>query len=188
MKVELKDFEIELKDDPSYRIKPASNPIYGYEYSQGAIIKNLVFTINKRAIIVRDIASKQEVSSAILCENGGKAALTQDCFKLAEDKLWICVGDKMYCLAIPSLEVNWFRNVDFGTIHSINFFGGDLIIHGNMGLVRIGKEGEVIWKFSEGNGVFIPGEERLKIFEKYIELIDGNDQKYTVNEDGKALS
>ncbi|MBX2873929.1 MAG: hypothetical protein KTR30_17570 [Saprospiraceae bacterium] len=94
MKVDCNHFEVELKDDASYRIKPAGNPIYTYEYSQGEIIKNLVFTINKRAVIVRDGESKQEISSAILCENGGKAALTQDCFKLAEDKLWICVGDK----------------------------------------------------------------------------------------------
>ena len=72
MKVDFKNFEIELKDDPSYRIKPAGNPMYRYEFSQGAIIKNLVFTINKRAIIVIDATSKEEVSSAILCENGGK--------------------------------------------------------------------------------------------------------------------
>jgi len=187
MKVDFKNFEIELKDDASYRIKSAGNPIYKYEYSNGEIIKNLAFTINKRAIIVRDFERKQEISSAILCENGGKAELTQDCFKLAEDELWICVGDKIYCLAIPGLEVSWFRNVDFGTIHSINFFGGDLIIHCNIGLVRIGKDGEVIWKFSEGNGVFIPGEGRLRIFEKHIELIDGNDKQYIVDEFGKTL-
>lgn len=188
MTVDFKHFEIELKDDPSYRIKSTGTPIYAYEFSQGAIIKNLMFTINKRAIIVRDATSKQEVSSAILCENGGKAELTQHSFKLEEDQLWICVGDKMYGLDIPTLEVNWFSNIDFGTIHSINFFGGDLIIHGNMGLVRISKDGKVKWKFSEGNGVFIPGEGRLKIFEKHIEVIDGNDQKYMVTEDGKALS
>lgn len=187
MKVDFKHFEIELKDDASYRIKPASNPIYTYEFSTGEIIKNLAFTINKRAVIVRDAQDKHEISSAILCENGGKAELTQDSFKLEEDRLWICVGDKMYCLNIPSLQVNWFHNVDFGTIHSINFFGEDLILHGNMGLVRIGKDGEIIWKFSEGNGVFIPGEGRLKLFEKHIELIDGNDKKYRINEFGEAI-
>lgn len=93
----------------------------------------------------------------------------------------------MYCLVILSLDVNWFCNVDFGIIYFINFFGGDLIIYGNMGLVRISKDGEVIWRFSEGNGVFILGEGKLKVFEKYIELIDGNDQKYMVNEDGKVI-
>lgn len=188
MKVDFKNFEIELKDDASYRIKPASNPIYRYEFSNGEIIKNLAFTINKRAVIVRDAKDKHEISSAILCENGGKAELTQDSFKLAEDRLWICVGDKMYCLSMPSLEVIWFNNVDFGTIHSVNFFAEDLIIHGNMGLARIGKDGEIKWKFNEGNGVFIPGEGRLRIFEKHLELIDGNDQKFKINEFGEAIS
>ena len=188
MRVDFKHFEIELKDDPSYRIKSTGTPIYAYEFSQGAVIKNLIFTINKRAIIVRDATSKQEISSAILCENGGKAELTQDSFKLEEGQLWICAGDKMYSLDIPSLQVKWFINIDFGTIHSINFFGGDLIIHSNMGLVRINKKGETIWKFSEGNGVFIPGEGRLKLFEKHIELIDGNDQQYRINEFGESIS
>ena len=94
----------------------------------------------------------------------------------------------MYCLAVPSLQVNWFNNIDFGTIHSINFFGGDLIIHGNMGLVRIAKDGKIKWKFNEGNGVFVPGEGRLKIFEKHIELIDGNNKNYVINELGEAIT
>ncbi len=188
MKINLKSFEVELKDDPSYLIRPSGNPMYKYEYSHGQIIKNRVFTINKRAIVVRDTAGKYEISSAILCENGGKAGLAQDSFKLEEDKLWVCVGDKMYSLDIPTLHINWFNSIDFGTIHSINFFGRDLIIHANTGLVRMSRKGEIIWKFSEGNGVFIPGEGRLKLFERHIELIDGNDQKYVVNEDGKAIS
>lgn len=75
MKVDFKDFEIELKDDFLYRIKFVGNFIYGYEFFQGIIIKNLVFMINKRVVIVRDIGSKQEVFSVILCENGGKVVL-----------------------------------------------------------------------------------------------------------------
>lgn len=188
MKIDYKTYEIELKDDRSYSTRSSDNLVsYKFEYSSGQINKNRIFTINKRGIIIRDLTNKLEISSAILCENGGRTAITEDIYKIEEDKLWICVGDTMYCLKIPNLEVNWFNRVDYGANFSIHNFEEDFIVFGDLGLIRISKSGAIKWRFMGDGGIFIPGEGNLKVFEKHIELIDGNGEKYVINALGEKL-
>lgn len=188
MKILHNKYEIEIIDDKSFSSKSSGNLTnYRFEYSGGQINKSRIYTINKRGVIVRDSDSGEELSSAILFENGGRTAVSHDIYEIENEKIWISIGDKLYCLNIPDLTVAWFREIDYGTNHSINKFKDDFIVHGNLGIMRISKGGEVIWKFTGGGGVFIPGEEKLKIFENHIELKDGNDNKFVIDESGVEI-
>lgn len=188
MKINYKTYEIELIEDNSYSTISADNlRDYKFEYFGGEINKNRIYTINKRGLIIKEIGTGVEVSTAILCENGGRTKISQDIYCLEEDKLWICVGDKLYCLNIPALTVDWFNRIDYGTNYSITKFKTDFIVFGELGLVRMTKEGTIKWRFM-GSGIFLSGKNNLKFFENHIELIDGNSEKYMINEFGEELS
>jgi hypothetical protein len=188
MKILYDKYEIELKNDRFYSNKSSNNLInYQLEYYEGQINNARIYTINKRGVIIRDNYSGIEISSAILCENGGRTEISQDIYEIDNDKIWISVGDKMYCLNIPDLTINWFNRIDYGTTYSINNFGEDFIVHGDLGLIRIGKNGEIKWRFMGGRGIFIPGEGKLKFFDNHIELIDGNNDKFIINEFGEEI-
>jgi len=188
MKILYDKYEAEIIDDNSYSSKSSGNLTnYKFEYSAGQINKSRIYTLNKRGIIVRDNNSGEELSSAILFENGGKSAISEDIYEMENEKIWICIGDKIYCLNIPDLTIAWFKETNYGTNHSINKFRNDFIIHGELGILRMNKEGEIIWKFMGGGGVFIPGKERLKILDTHIELTDGNDNNFIINEFGEEI-
>lgn len=189
MVISYKDFEIEVKDEQAYSVKYAGNATnYQFEYARGKLIENKIFPLNKRGIIIKNVELQKEIASAILCENGGRSGISKDILALEADRLWVCVGDAMYCMVIPTLEVAWFCHLDYGTNHSIHHFQEDFVVHANLGLVRITKQGEIKWKFSGGIGVFVPGDGRLTIFDHHIELIDGNEKKFTINEFGEEMN
>ncbi|MEM6723987.1 MAG: hypothetical protein AAF598_08110 [Bacteroidota bacterium] len=186
MKITAPPYEIEITDDPTYGIHGSGKPgKYTYEYSNGTLLQKRAFAINKRGIVIRK--GNQEIASAILCENGGRSMLTEHIYFLDDDLLCVCIGDKLYGFHFPELEVQWFCPVDFGTVHSVHSFSGDLVVHANSGLVRIDRSGEIQWRFQGGNGVFTPGADRLTVFEKHIEVIDGNDRKFMIDASGKEL-
>ena len=182
-------YGIEIKDDRAYSTKSSDNLInYKFEYANGQINTSRIYTINKRGVIVRDKNSGDVLSSAILCENGGRTAISEDIYEVENGKLWICVGDKMYCLNIPDLTIQWFNRIDYGTNHSVNRFKNDFVVYGDLGILRISKDGEIKWRFMGGGGVFIPGEGKLKIFDNHIELIDGNNDKFIIDEFGVEIT
>lgn len=189
MKITHDQYEIEIVNDRSYSTRSSDNLInYKFEYSGGQLNQSRIYTINKRGIILRDVASSEVISSAILCENGGRTDVSEDVYKLENEKLWICVGDKIYCLNLPDLTVDWFNRIDYGTNYSINIFKNDFLIHGELGIIRIEKSGAIKWRFMGGGGIFLPGEGKLKISDDFIELIDGNNEKFTIDEFGKEIS
>ncbi|MEO1437258.1 MAG: hypothetical protein AAFV80_17080 [Bacteroidota bacterium] len=186
MQINFPPYTIAISDDPTYGIHGSGQPgKYTYEYSDGELIRKRAFAINKRGITIKK--GDQTIASAILCENGGRSTISEAIFHLEHDFLYVCIGDKLYALSFPSLKVNWFYPVDFGTIHSVNSFAGDLLIHANSGLVRISKSGSIQWRFQGGNGVFTPGDNRLSLTEGQITVIDGNDRKFVLDGNGEEI-
>jgi len=188
MIIPFKEYEIEIKDDNTYSIKSSNNSTnYRFEYFGGQIIKNRVYPLNKRGIIVRNKKDQSEIYSAILCENGGRSKLGDGIYQIADEKIWTCIGDKIYCLNLPNLNITWYGHEKFGTIYSIHKFNNDFLIYGELGLIRMAKNGELKWHFT-GKGIFLSGRDKIKILANQIELKDGNHQKYLIDEMGKEIN
>ena len=186
MKIEYENYEIEIVDDNFY-VDNTSKHNYQSKYSGGHKVNGRSYAINKRGIIIKELNNESLFSSILLCENGGRTKISLDLFKIIEDDLLICIGDKIYCLKIPNLQINWFKSLPLGTNYLINSFKEDYLVFGEIGLVRINEAGEEIWHYKGENGIFIPGNGKLKISDSVIELIDGNDKKYIIDESGKEI-
>ena len=180
-------FEIELRQEQGYLIKSKNNTnTYQFEYHGGQIIKNLVYPLNKRGIIVRNQRDNSEVASAILCENGGKSVLDDHAFSLIDDSIWICIGDKLYCLALPNLQVQWFGDIGIGSNYSIQSFEEDVLVFGELGVVRLGNDGSSKWQY-KGGGIFLPGADKWSICGNQIVLLDANKQKHHLDTNGTLI-
>lgn len=186
MKIEYGNYKIEIVDDNFY-VDNTSKHNYQSKYSDGHKVTGRSYAINKRGIIIKELNSESVFSSVLLCENGGRTTISPDLFKINEGDLLICIGDKVYCLKIPNLQINWLKSLPLGINYSINNFKGDYLVFGEIGLVRMSKIGEEIWHYKGENGIFTPGNGKLKISDKTIELIDGNDKKYIIDESGKEM-
>lgn len=190
MKIEYKEYEIEMLDLEEYSAK---NKVdirkYKFKYSRDLENQEKTCSSSKHGIRVKNEISGNEISSAIICGHGGKTTIHPKCYLIENDKIWICVGDKIYCLRLPNLEIEWFKKFDCATNFSINSFKGDFIIHGELEIMRINHEGKVIWRFG-GKDIFVTrkGEESFQIEGSIIKAKDWSGNKYIIEENGIDLT
>lgn len=111
MKHNYKNFEIEILDDPNYILNSVDN-LKQYEkvYFDEKHPEDKFCPTSKHAIAVNKFGS--EISNAIICEVGGSTGIHENSFIIEDDKIWIRICNKIYCLKIPSLELLWKKEFD----------------------------------------------------------------------------
>ena len=130
-----------------------------------------------------------EKCSALLLESGGATRISENSFQIKNDRIYICCSDQIYSLNLTDLSANWRNQYDVGTCLGIYEFDEDFIVHGEIQVSRIDKNGETKWGFS-GRDIFVnpDGKTEFKIIENRIELVDWEGYKYVLNADGKILT
>lgn len=187
MKISYENYEIEIREESNYTFNSTDN-LRQFEkvYFEGKNHEDRFYPNNKYSVIVYQDA--EEISSAVICEIGGKTSITGKTFVIDGDKIWICIGDKVYCLTIPKLELVWCKKLDYVTVFSINKLENDFIIHGELEIKRITKSGEIVWYFS-GRDIWInmEGKTELQIENDRIKLFDFESNEYNINFNGKLI-
>jgi len=93
-------------------------------------------------------------------------------------KLFLAIGNRVCCLDLPSLALEWQKRVDvascFGLYLSPDKAG--VISHGETDIVKLSFGGAIEWSVS-GNDVF---SEKFILLPDHVEAIDFNHQKYTI--------
>ncbi|SHG85860.1 hypothetical protein [Flavobacterium defluvii] len=187
MKVNYKNFEIELLDDPNYSLNSADNfRQYKKVYFQEKRQENCFYPESKHVIIIKEFGI--EISSSIICEVGWAMNVTEDSFIIEEDKIWIIGCSEIYCLEIPTLELIWQKDYNSFALFSIHKLDDDFVIHGELEILRITKEGEIIWSFGGRDiWVTIDGKNVFTIENKSIRLFDFESNEYVIDFDGKQI-
>lgn len=186
MKLNYKNFKIEILDDPNYTLNSVNNlrqyeKIYFNENQEDRF-----YPTSKHAIIVNEFG--REISNAIICEVGGGTGIHENSFIIEDDKIWIRICNKIYCLEIPSLELIWKKEFDNFTNLSIHKLEEDIIIHGELEIFRITKEGEIVWHFG-GRDIWIniQGKTEFSIENKAIRLFDFESNEYVLDFAGNQI-
>jgi hypothetical protein len=130
-----------------------------------------------------------EKCSALLLETGGATGISKSSFIIKNDLIYICCSDQIYSLNLTDLSTNWRNQYDIATCYGIYEFDEDFIVHGEIQISRINKNGEIKWNFS-ARDIFVnrDGKTEFKIVENRIELVDWEGYKYELNAEGKLLS
>ena len=187
MEINYRTYQIEIFDDPTFVPNSYDNKReFKKNFFEGDTLRETKFSGTKRAIILRENGA--EVSSAIICEVGGATMITPQSIITDNNKIWICICNKVYCLEIPTLELRWKKEIDFITNFSINRLENDLILHGELEIKRITLEGEIVWSFG-GRDIWvnIEGKPEFTIEEDKIRLFDFESNEYVIDFNGRLL-
>jgi len=130
-----------------------------------------------------------EKCSALLLETGGATGISENSFLIKNDRIYICCSDQIYSLNLTDLSANWRNQYDIATCFGIYEFDEDFIVHGEIQVSRIDKNGKTKWNFS-ARDIFVnpDGKTEFRIVKNGIELIDWQGYKYELNADGKILT
>ncbi|MCM0668473.1 hypothetical protein [Flavobacterium tyrosinilyticum] len=183
MNVSYKNFEIEVINDKNYVLNSSNNL---HQYQKAYCEENEFRSSSKHAVIIKEHGI--EISSAIICETEGATGIHENSCIIEDDKIWILVSNKIYCLKIPSLEIIWLKEFDQFTNFCLYKLEEDLLIHGELEIFRITKNGEIIWSFG-GRDIWVnpEGNEELTIEDNTILLVDFESNRYILDFDGKLL-
>jgi outer membrane protein assembly factor BamB len=128
------------------------------------------------------------VKSCLIIATGGATTIHQRSSILDEDKLVVCCGDSVFCFSIPALDLVWNVKADQATCFNIVKNEDNYIIHGELQISKINKEGQILWEFS-GSDIFVSlkGNEEFIIENDGILLEDFEGTKYKIDFDGKLI-
>ena len=127
------------------------------------------------AIAVR--FSTPETSRTVLIRAFGFSSGRAHSGVLLNGLLIVAVGNRVCGLEVPGLEIRWHLEVDLSAVFGVHTIPGsetDVIVHGELGLLRMSKSGEVIWK-SAGKDI-LTGD--LLFVGDSIEISDFEEDKY----------
>jgi len=188
MTIQFKEYTLYITDDSNYTLNSTDNiASYSLVYSDGKMNSDRGYVMSKHGI--RIFNGEKELTSALVCEPGGRTTIHENSFILANDSLLICCADKIYSLAIPTLQIQWKRRFDPATCLAIYPFKNDFIIHGELQITRIDSEGNEKWGFS-GRDIFITpkGENAIELLDDKIKLLDWEGYEYILNADGQVIT
>lgn len=187
MRVVYKKYNIDIVDDSTYTLNSADNNVkYDIEYFGGMLNTDRVYPTSKHGIRISEDGI--EIKSAIICEIGGATSIHDTSFVMVDDSILICCCNKVYSLTIPDLKINWKKRLDPETCFSIYPFKDDFIIHGELQITRIDKEGNEKWTFG-ARDIFITqgGKGSIKFMGEQIILKDWEGYEYVLNEHGQEI-
>jgi hypothetical protein len=102
--------------------------------------------------------------------------------------LIITCCNKLFSLSLPDLSINWAIKPDWATCFSIYFYLDTYIIHGELEVSRINREGEILWSFG-GMDIFVCLYEGIPfaMHDNFIDLTDFNGFRYRIDYDGNLI-
>ncbi|WP_051313469.1 hypothetical protein [Sporocytophaga myxococcoides] len=187
MEISYNGYTIKIVDDSSYTLKSVDNKSsYDFEYFEGMAIKDRVHPSSKHG--VRVYKDGKELTSAIISEIGGATTIHHNSAVVKGNSLVICCSDMIYSLSIPELRINWRKRLDLSTCFGVYHFMDDLVVHGELQITRIDKEGNEKWSFG-ARDIFVTQDGRVSIELRgdKIKLIDWNGDMYVLNEYGQEI-
>ena len=129
-----------------------------------------------------------ELNSALITAEGGASGLHETSQIIENNRILICCCDSVFCLEIPTLNLFWKTKVDFATAFEIYKVDDSYIIHGELEISRIDKNGQIIWNNSGGDIFTTPeGTNTFEITENYIKALDWNKNVYMWDFDGNEI-
>jgi hypothetical protein len=157
-------------------------PFYEKEY----LPESICFLSNKFGI--RIFEKGIEINRATIVNGFGATSLHERSQVFYENQILICCGDSVFCLDIPALILKWKTKVDEITAFQIFKLDGGYVVHGELEITKINKEGDILWQNS-GRDIFITpeGKNDFEIKDSYIQAKDWDHQIYKWNFDGEEI-
>ncbi len=128
------------------------------------------------------------LKSAVIGSMGGGTVIHDSSTIIEKDRLLICCSDTIFCLSIPDLTLMWRTKADQATCFEIYKYQDSYIIHGELEISRLDKDGKILWQQS-GADIFttLDGQDSFIITDNYILATDWENRKYKFDFNGNLL-
>lgn len=128
------------------------------------------------------------LKSAVVGSIGGGSGIHETSTIIEDDRALICCSDSVFCLSIPELSLLWKTKADQATCFEIFKHKDDYIVHGELEISRIDKNGEIVWQ-QGGRDIFttLEGKDGFAITDEYILATDWENRKYKFDYNGKII-
>ena len=178
-----KEYQIEIINDETYTEGSADNTNhYDLVYKDPA--DDVYIPSSKHGVkVYRDGIYK----SAILLAAGGGTGVYADSAIIDNDNLITRCCNKVFSLTLPDLQLNWITEGDWATCFSIHLYKESYIIHGEMFITRLARDGTIMWQ-AGARDIFVNINHQGDTFQmrdEYIELMDFQGYRYKLTYDGK---
>lgn len=179
-----KDLTIEVLDEPIFKVGSADNN-FNYTKSYFGNGAEEYPTSNHGVKIFQDDV---QTNNCILIASGGATGIHQNSSLVDNDHLLICCCDTIFCLTLPGLKLKWKTQCDPATCLQIYKQQDDYIIHGELQITKLNKDGQIKWEFG-GADIFvsIENEGAFTLEDDGILLTDFAKVRYKIDFNGKLI-
>lgn len=129
------------------------------------------------------------INSALIgVSSGGRTSISGSSSIIEEDRLVLCCSNTICCLSVPEMKMLWQTEADTATCFQIFKYEEDYIVHGEMDISRLDKNGVIIWQAS-GEDIFVMQDdgEGFTMKEDHIYAKDFCGKEYKIGYDGKCI-
>ncbi len=175
------NYEVTLRDEPTYSRNSADNPRrYIHEYCRNDEYQY----VSAHGINVEE--NEEALGSVVLLGVGGATGVNENSLAFDGNSLYVAAGDALYSLSLPGLELNWCEKVDFATCFGVYWLKDRncLLTWGELEIGCYSKAGVKLWG-SSGQDIFTEG---LKIKNNIAKVTDFSGDVYEINLDDGVIS
>ena len=128
------------------------------------------------------------IKSAVIGSIGGGAGIHETSTIIENDRLLVCCSNTIFCLSIPDLTLLWRTQADQTACFQIFKLQSDYLVHGELQISRLDKDGKIKWQFS-GADIFTTSDskENFIITDNYILATDWENRKYKIDFNGQLI-
>jgi outer membrane protein assembly factor BamB len=128
------------------------------------------------------------MKSAVIGSNGGGTGIHNTSTIIENNRVLVCCSDSIFCLSIPDLTLLWRTQADQATCFEIYKYQDSYIIHGELEISRLDKDGKILWQQS-GADIFttLDGKDSFIITDNYILVTDWGNRKYKFDFNGQSI-
>lgn len=178
------EYQIEISPEESYN---KSNPNL-HKYNQ-VYFEDSEYNF-PTAFGIKTFKGNQLLKSVIIGSNGGGTGIEHKNAMIFEhERILICCSDSIFCLSIPDLNLLWQTHADQACCFEIFKYQDSYIVHGEIEISRLDKDGNIIWQES-GADIFttISGEQSFELTDNFIIAKDFENRVYKWNYNGEDFT
>ncbi len=177
-------YKITIDSDPTYRFGSADNindyDLIHFPESEFRFTSVYGIKVFKDEVLIK---------SAVIGADGGATGIYENSAIIESDRLVICCSDSIFCLSIPDLNLIWKTKADIFTCFEIFKRQDNYIVHGELEITMIDRNGKVLWRQS-GADIFVTpdGRDSFIMTDEYILATDWENNKYKFDFNGQIIS
>lgn len=135
---------------------------------------------------IKVFKDNQLLKSAIIGSIGGGTTNHSNAVIFEPKRFLICCSDTIFCLSIPDLQLLWQTQADQACCFEIFKYQEDYIVHGELEISRLDKDGKILWQKS-GADIFttIDGGPDFELTNDFIIAKDFENRVYRFGYNGQ---